>query len=158
MRKIILISLFLVFHIGGIAQDNNKLAQFKTRLLNAKLSEFAVSLNLTPQQTEEFKPIYTEYNKDMMAIWGMPKFEKPTTNEEAVATVKRILKKQEESQRLRSKYIDKFAKVLNPEQIYHLYRVEDMIQRKLSNRKSHSQRNLQPGIKNHPQPETSTKK
>ena len=135
MKQIILISFLCVSFMCGWAQEKNS-EQFKKRLFDAKISEFTMILKLTPQQVEDFKPIYTEYSKDMLKVWGdHKKMVKPTTQEEAVAAVKKQLKRQEQIQQIRSKYIDEYAKILTPHQICYLYGVEDQIQKKLWNRK-----------------------
>ncbi len=112
---------------------------FNERLFNAKVDEITYRLRLSDKQVEQFRPIYKEYNKDMIAAWG--NLEKTVTQDEEQATttastqVKQRLERQRRAQDVRIRYTDKFATVLTPNQLERFFKVENDIQRRLRDRK-----------------------
>lgn len=112
---------------------------FNERLFNAKVDEITYRLRLSDKQVEQFRPIYKEYNKDMIAAWGNQ--EKTVAQDEELTTttastqVKQRLERQRRAQDVRIRYTDKFATVLTPNQLERFFKVENDIQRRLRDRK-----------------------
>jgi len=140
MKHLLLFFSFFLISIVGMADE--KKVDFREKLFNAKLSEFAVKLKMSQEQMNEFKPIYKQYQQDIMSMWRKDRksTRKPTTTAEAVAHMKKQLEKQKKAQQIRIEYVDKFAKILTAEQLMHLYYTEDQIQymlmRRMSNNKN----------------------
>ncbi len=136
MKYILLFFLLCFTTVMAVAEDN----QLGEKLFNAKMSEFAVQLKLTPEQIEAFKPIYKQYQQEMFNVWVRKNKNrtKPANVTEDAAKLKRGLERQKRAQQIRIKYVDKFAKVCNVDQLMRLYITEDQIQAKLMRRRSHS--------------------
>jgi len=60
---------------------------------------------------------------------------KPSTSTDAAAMAKRKMEMQQRAQGIRMKYIDKFATVLNANQVNRIYEIESLIQKKLKERR-----------------------
>ena len=138
MKQILLFFTFFLIAITGMADEKKN--NFREKLFNAKLSEFAVKLKMSQEQMSDFKPIYRQYQQDIMNLWRKDRkmTGKPTTTAEAATHMKKQLEKQKKAQQIRIYYVDKFAKVLTAEQLMRLYYTEDQIQYKLMHRMSHS--------------------
>ena len=136
MKQIVLSILFCLMAINVVAQKHRT---FNERLFNAKVAEITYLLNLSDKQVADFRPIYMQYNKDMIAAWGTEENMKgsPKTSEEAAALVKHRMARQQRAQEIRMNYTDKFAKVLSPNQLQKFYKVENGIQKRLRERKLH---------------------
>ena len=73
----------------------------------------------------------------MTALWNeRSKPIKPSTSTDAAAKAKRKMEMQQRAQGIRMKYIDKFATVLNANQVDRIYEVESIIQKKLKERRN----------------------
>jgi hypothetical protein len=59
-----------------------------------------------------------------------------STSTDAAASAKRKMEMQQRAQGIRMKYIDKFATVLNANQVNRIYEVESLIQKKLKERRN----------------------
>ena len=87
-----------------------------------------------------------QYNKDMIAALGTDKQAKNAkgakTSEEVAVKLKQEMARQQRAQEIRMNYTDQFAKVLSPNQLQKLYKVENGIQKRLRERKLHKSSNL----------------
>lgn len=135
MKQIALSFLLCLMAMSSMAQ---KRGSFSERLFNAKVAEITYQLHLTEKQEADFRPIYMQYNKDMIDAWGADKETEPAkSSEEAAAQVKRRIERQQRAQEIRLSYTDKFATVLSPNQLQRFYKVENSIQKRLRERKFH---------------------
>ena len=141
MKQVVLSILFCLMAISGMAQKHGS---FNERLFNAKVAEITYQLHLTDKQVSDFRPIYMQYNKDMIAAWGTEEnmAEPAKTSEEAAALVKHRMARQQRAQEIRMNYTDKFAKVLSANQLQKFYKVENGIQKRLRERKLHKSSNF----------------
>lgn len=115
------------------AQQENLSEKF----YNAKLAEMTQRLNITDAQKEQFNALYKQYNDDMRATFDKrEKHEKPTTTREVVELLKKRLDRQEKAIDVRRNYIDKFAKVLDADQLTRLFTIENQMQRKVMDRRN----------------------
>lgn len=116
--------------------SGNAAHSLNERFYQAKLREMVYRLHITTEQQKKFEPIYRDYCEEMTALWNDRKKPiKPSTSTDAAAMAKRKMEMQQRAQGIRMKYIDKFATVLNANQIDRFFDVESAIQKKLKERR-----------------------
>lgn len=121
--------------ITGMAQSSNN-GSLNERLYKAKVRELVYRLHITPEQQKKFEPIYRDYCEEMTDLWNDRKRPiKPSSSSDAAAIAKRKMEMQQRAQGIRMKYIDRFATVLNANQVGRFYEVESIIQKKLKQRR-----------------------
>lgn len=139
MKRFTLAILLCLASVAAMAQSTT----FNQRLFDAKMAEMAYRLKLTDKQVADFRPVYEQYNKDMIAAWGEPCTQsktKPQTSTEASAQIKKRLERQQRAQEVRIRYTDRFATILNAEQLKQFFQVENGIQKRLHERKARAGR------------------
>ncbi len=139
MKRFTLAILLCLASVAAMAQSTT----FNQRLFDAKMAEMAYRLKLTDKQTADFRPVYEQYNKDMIAAWGEPCIQsktKPQTSNEASAQIKKRMERQKRAQEVRIRYTDRFAAILNAEQLKQFFQVENGIQKRLHDRKARAGR------------------
>nr|WP_314684972.1 hypothetical protein [uncultured Prevotella sp.] len=134
MKKIVFLFLVSLMTVTAMAQGRHGSGEFNERLFNAKVAEVIYRLKLSDKQAADFRPVYEQYNRDMMAAWGKPEAGE-REKENAAEQVKRRMERQQRGQAVRLSYTDKFAKVLNDDQLKQFYQVENDIQKRLRMRK-----------------------
>lgn len=135
MKKIFIIMIVALISITGMAQSSNN-GSLNERLYKAKVRELAYRLHITPEQQKKFEPIYRDYCEEMTDLWNDRKRPiKPSSSSDAAAIAKRKMEMQQRAQGIRMKYIDRFATVLNANQVDRFYEVESIIQKKLKQRR-----------------------
>lgn len=121
--------------ITGMAQSSNN-GSLNERLYKAKVRELVYRLHITPEQQKKFEPIYRNYCEEMTDLWNDRKRPiKPSSSSDAAAIAKRKMEMLQRAQGIRMKYIDRFATVLNANQVDRFYEVESIIQKKLKQRR-----------------------
>ena len=136
MKKLIIIFILMPLAICTMAQVSGNKATLNERYYQAKVRELVYRLNITPKQQKKFEPMYRRYCEEMTALWAERKKPLPPSNSPAAAEIeKRKMEMQQRAQGIRMKYIDKFATVLNAQQVEKFYEVESAIQQKLKERK-----------------------
>ena len=133
MKKIILSFLICLVSMASMAQKRQTPGSFNERLFNAKVTELAHKLKLSDKQVAELRPVYEQYNKDMIAAWGK---DNPAKDGSEAERIKLRMERQQRAQTIRIKYTDRFAKVLTPAQLKQFYQVENDIQKRLRMRKA----------------------
>lgn len=139
MKRFTLAILLCLASVAAMAQSTT----FNQRLFDAKMAEMAYRLKLTDKQTADFRPVYEQYNKDMIAAWGehcTQSKTKPQTSTEASAQIKKRMERQKRAQEVRIRYTDRFAAILNAEQMQQFFKVENGIQKRLHERKARAGR------------------
>jgi len=135
MKKIFIIMIVALISITGMAQSSNN-GSLNERLYKAKVRELVYRLHITPKQQKKFEPIYRDYCEEMTDLWNDRKRPiKPSSSSDAAAIAKRKMEMQQRAQGIRMKYIDRFATVLNANQVDRFYEVESIIQKKLKQRR-----------------------
>lgn len=135
MKKIFIIMIVALISITGMAQSSNN-GSLNERLYKAKVRELVYRLHITPEQQKKFEPIYRDYCEEMTDLWNDRKRPiKPSSSSDAAAIAKRKMEMQQRAQGIRMKYIDRFATVLNANQVGRFYEVESIIQKKLKQRR-----------------------
>lgn len=136
MRKVIIVMMLIGINLSLLASNSASEGSLNERFYQAKLRELAYQLNITSEQQAKFEPIYRRYCEEMTALWAERKKPiPPNTSSKAAAIEKRKMEMQQRAQGIRMKYIDKFATVLNAQQVERLFDVESEIQKKLRERR-----------------------
>ena len=136
MKKILIIMVLALLSLNTVARDNGD-GSLNERFYQAKLKELVYRLHITDSQKKKFEPIYRSYCEEMRALWNERTTPiKPGTSSDAAAIAKRKMEMQQRAQGIRIKYIDKFATVLNANQVDRLFEVESVIQQKLKERQN----------------------
>lgn len=135
--KRILITLIAGLSVLTAFGHQKKGEDMEQRFFDAKIREFVYILDIKDSQKPDFVAVYKRYNDEMRAAIGKKEkpLKRPETAEAAAAALKSRLENQSKAQKIRIKYVDDFAKVLEPGQLMRLYNVEDKIQHKLMDRK-----------------------
>lgn len=110
--------------------------KFDQRLFDAKVAQIAQKLGMSDDKRQSFTPIYKEYSEQMIKTWN----KLAPSSDDKMARLKAGIRRQEQSQAIRLKYVDRFAKVLTPDEIGKLYKTEGDIQHQLKNRKMRSKK------------------
>ena len=137
MKRITVITLLVLMGLTAVAQNSN--SSLNERFYRAKLKELVYRLHITDNQKKKFEPMYRSYCEEMRHLWNERSAPiKPGTSSNAAAIAKRKMEMQQRAQGIRIKYIDKFATVLNANQVDRFFEVESIIQQKLKERQSHA--------------------
>ena len=131
MKKIILlILLYRSFGFAACAQDEPKDGG---RLQAYKIAFLTKKLNLTPEEAQQFWPIYNKYENEMRAA----RVEGRTSKKE-IETEEKILN-------IRKKYNSEFTKALSTEKVNTLFRSErefgNIVQKEFMERRNQRQNN-----------------
>lgn len=131
MKKIILlILLYSSFGFAAGAQDEPKDGG---RLQAYKIAFLTKKLNLTPEEAQQFWPIYNKYENEMRAA----RVEGRTSKKE-IETEEKILN-------IRKKYNSEFTKALSTEKVNTLFRSErefgNIVQKEFMERRNQRQNN-----------------
>ncbi len=158
ITSLLAILLMLVFAIPGLqAQEHQKLDKTQAELLfNAKMKMMQDKLKLSNEQTELLIPIYQNYLNGLDAIFKSRKYSrryKPETATEASNVMIEHLDIDAQVIELQKKYIVEFAKILTPDQVMNIYRVENEIQREIWKEKKRRRADTPNGQAWHPCPD-----
>jgi len=140
--KQMIITLLLVLSTMTATAQEQKSNEVNEKYFNAKVSELVYRLDISDEQKEKFIPIYRRYNEEMKSLMK-PRIKqksnehKKPTDEEKLARTKQRMERQQQAQAIRLKYIDEFSTVLSAQQVNKFYEVENKIQKKLIERRSH---------------------
>lgn len=134
MKKIIIVVLLTLVSWNMASAEGGR-SSLNERFYQAKLRELVYRLRITEAQQKKFEPIYRSYCEEMTELWAERKNPiPPSTSTRAAAIEKRRMELQQRAQGIRMKYIDKFAAVLNAQQVERFFEVESDIQKKLKER------------------------
>ncbi|MCH3995274.1 MAG: Spy/CpxP family protein refolding chaperone [Prevotella sp.] len=138
MKKVLL-SFLMVLSALTISAQSTRTDSIREKIFDGKVNEMVTRLKLTDQQKTAFVPLYKSYNEDMQAAMKKTKkpASKPTTSSEVAELIKSHLESQKKAIDVREKYIDKFSKVLDADQLGKFLRVENRIQLRIRQRKNH---------------------
>ena len=125
MKKIYTILLSMMFFHGAMAQDDQ---HGLGRLEAYKIAYLTKKLNLSPQEAQQFWPIYNKYQQEIKSARADLKTNRP----DEIQLEERMLN-------IRKKYNSEFSKALNPEKVNTLYKSEKefghMVQKELIERR-----------------------
>lgn len=131
--KQFIITILVMLTVTASAQDSVKINE---RYFQAKVSELALRLEMTDSQKSRFIPIYRRYSEEMRAVVVIKQRpSKPLTDKERLELTKRKMRRQQQAQTIRMRYVDEFSTVLSAGQVSRFYEVESEIQKKLMQRR-----------------------
>jgi len=143
MRKLVFIVLVCLLAQVSMAQDGGN-----QKIENAKIGLITNRLNLSAEQSQQFWPIYNEFDakkKDIRKQMRRLIVETntlTTPDEKILANIKESLNLQQKEVDLEKEYVTKFLKVINVRQLAELYKAEQMFTQMLLQRLN---RNPRPG-------------
>lgn len=135
MKAITLICLMCFIGLSSYAQDggNNKIESAKIGLITNRL-------NLSAEQSQQFWPVYNDFDgkkKDIRKQMRKLVIETntlTTSDEKILANIKEMLNLQQKEVDLEREYMNKFLKVINVRQLAELYKAEQVFTQMLLNR------------------------
>jgi hypothetical protein len=143
MKKILIIALFLT-GFTALAQDNNQ-QDAKAKLQAARIALITERLGLTPEQAQQFWPIYNEYAEQRRMIQQEFRDARKgldlnkLSEEQSRALIKARMDGKQRQLNLETKYSDRLMDVINTRQLMALKKAEDdfraMIIRRIEHRK-----------------------
>jgi len=126
MKKLYLIIFSALFFLSARAQNDQQ--HGLGRLEAYKIAYLTKKLNLTPEEAQQFWPIYNKYQDEIRNARSDMKTNRP---DEIVLEEKML--------NIRKKYNSEFSKALNPEKVNTLYKSEKefghMVQKELIERR-----------------------
>jgi hypothetical protein len=127
------LTLFLTSAIGQDRRDDKR-----KRIDALKIAYITEKLELTPEESQFFWPIYNEYVKESRTIKKShhKTLEGLNNEEEAKARLDNMLEMEKEHVELKRKYIDKLSGQLTYERIYNLFAIERDFKRNVINEMS----------------------
>lgn len=126
MKKLLTIILLSSIGLAVSAQSR----AFNQKLFDAKLAEMVQQLHITETQRPLFLQIYEDYSRDMIRVWN----ENQPSGDEPVEQMRAQIARQEQTQALRLRYLDRLSAVLTDEQLPRFFTVEKSIQQRLKSR------------------------
>jgi len=143
MKKILIVALFLS-GFTAFAQNNNQ-QDARAKLEAARIALISERLGLTPDQAQQFWPIYNEYAEQRRSIQQEFRDAKKgmdinnLTEEQGRALVQARMEGKQRQLNLESKYSDRLMDVINNRQLMALKKAEDdfraMIIKRIEQRK-----------------------
>ena len=139
--KILSILLMFILLMTGIPAKSQNGARFpllRERILQAKLREIKLKLNVDPGTFEKFRPIYRKYNQEIseIDIFKLGRMMKINSDSISAEQAEQMILNQMESAKkiisIREKYYKEFKTVLTPQQILKLYQTEAEIRNKVT--------------------------
>ena len=121
-------------------------AQKGERIKSMKIAVFTEQLNLTPQEAQQFWPIYNEMEAELKQVRkDSPKIKVIETDAEADAVLKQYFGKQERKLAIERKYYAKFRQVLPIQKVAKINRAEKAFKKRLLKLKERRQNGPQKG-------------
>ena len=135
MKINIILIIFSLFSLTGFTQ-NNGTKQIET----AKIALITNRLNLSPEQAQQFWPIYNEFDTKKKEI--KKNYRKlvseintlTTSDEKILANLKETLNLQQKEVDIEKDYMAKFLKTINVRQLAELYKAEQLFNNMLIQR------------------------
>lgn len=140
MKNILATLLFvftLVVSSNVQSQNADRFPMLRERIIQAKLREIKLSLNLDPARFELFRPIYLKYERevsgvDFRKLGRLMKVESDSlSTEEADQLIVNQLENARKLINIREKYYKEFRTVITPQQIIKLYQTEAELRKKV---------------------------
>lgn len=140
MKKIVSVTLFTLYLLSGFvvsAQNPDRFPMIHQRIIQAKLREIKLQLNLDQATFERFRPVYLKYEREISSIdfrnlARMMRVETDSlSTEEADQMIVNQLETAKKLISIREKYYKEFRTVLSPQQIINLYQTEAELRKKV---------------------------
>lgn len=140
MKKTVLVLVCSLLFSVAYAQDGGH-----QKIANAKIGLITNRLNLTPEQSQQFWPVYNEFDdrkkeiRKQMRKLIVETNTLTTPDEKILANIKETLNLQQKEVDLEREYMNKFLKVVNVRQLAELYKAEQMFTQMLIQRLNRKQ-------------------
>ena len=125
MKKVALFVIYILLNFNALAQNGVKL---KERMEAQRAAFITQRLNLTPEEAQQFWPIYNQLTEKLQQIRNADKDEKKPLDEmtdaEAEKTIAASFDKESRELELKKEYFQRLKKVISIKKIAKLYRVE----------------------------------
>jgi Spy/CpxP family protein refolding chaperone len=140
MKNILATLLFvltLVVSLNVQSQNADRFPMLRERIIQAKLREIKLTLNLDQATFEQFRPIYLKYERevsgvDFRKLGRLMKVESDSlSTEEADQLIVNQLESARKLINIREKYYKEFRTVITPQQIIKLYQTEAELRKKV---------------------------
>jgi hypothetical protein len=125
MKKIFFVLICLASVIGVFAQPKND--RVKDRVAAQRIGFITQRLNLTPEESQLFWPIYNQYTEKLQQIRSSAKVEQPTEDMSEADIEKLIVTQMDRESReleLKKDYYQKLKKAISVKKIAKLYKAE----------------------------------
>ncbi|HAK80100.1 MAG TPA: hypothetical protein DCR35_03470 [Runella sp.] len=135
MKKLLFVAIVSLFTHAAVAQDGGN-----QKIENAKIGLITNRLNLSAEQSQQFWPIYNEFDgkkkeiRKQMRRLIVETNTLTTPDEKILANIKESLNLQQKEVDLEKEYVTKFLKVINVRQLAELYKAEQMFTQMLLQR------------------------
>lgn len=133
----LLFVLTLVVSSNVQSQNADRFPMLRERIIQAKLREIKLSLNLDQATFDQFRPIYLKYERevsevDFRKLGRLMKVESDSlSTEEADQLIVNQLESARKLINIREKYYKEFRNVITPQQIIKLYQTEAELRKKV---------------------------
>lgn len=137
MKHIILILLVLFTGFVAESQNPDRFPKIRERIVQAKLREVRLELNLDQPTFERFRPVYLRYERessgiDFRDLARLMKVDADSlSSEEADRLIIGQLETSKKLIHIREKYYREFKTVITPQQIIKLYQTEAELRKKV---------------------------
>ena len=125
MKRIFFAFACLIMAANLVAQSNQN--RMKERVEAQRIGFITQRVNLTPEESQQFWPIYNEYTDKMQQIRSATKMDK-TFDDMSDADAEKVIMgqfdKESRALDLRKEYYQKFKKVISVKKIAKLYKAE----------------------------------
>ena len=132
MKKILLIVLFLFGSFFASAQDKDGHREKIKALKTAYITE---GLDLTPQEAQQFWPVYNEYEEKRRALYRQERAEieniECLTEDKARSKLEEYVELEREDYLLKKQYYNDLKKIFSARRIMQLKKVEDEFNHKM---------------------------
>jgi hypothetical protein len=126
MKKILFVLFCLTSVVGVFAQPKNN-GRVKERVDAQRVGFITQRLNLTPEESQAFWPVYNQYTEKLQQIRNSVKPEQSLDDMSDADTEKLIMAQMDKESReldLRKEYYQKLKKVISVKKIAKLYKAE----------------------------------
>jgi hypothetical protein len=133
----LLFILTLLFSLNAESQNLDRFPLLRQRIIQAKLREIRISLNLEQATFVQFRPIYLKYENEISRIdlLKMTRLMKVDADSLSAQDADQLIVNQLQSAKqlinIREKYYKEFKTVLKPQQIIKLYQTEAELRKKV---------------------------
>lgn len=116
--------------IQAMAQDNKETkAERMEKIHNAKIAFISNKLNLTPEQSKQFWPVYNEYESKKDHLHKQSKVFRHVnidemTDQQLLEGIRKVHNVRQKELNLEKEYTDQLLKVLSVRQVVNLYKAE----------------------------------
>lgn len=137
MKNIILIILLVTAYLGVDAQECGKRKEMRKKFEAHKVAFITQELDLTPEESQKFWPLYNEMNKKLHEIKKGRMMKKrfieveKMSDKELLEMCDKMIQAEISMGMIKKEYFNKFKKILPAKKVFRLLHVERDFQRKL---------------------------